>query len=902
MNNLISFAVVRNASDKINPNAEKSILIKTTLTDSLIKIIQSSTSKDAKVSSINSLINQFLESKQFLTNPENVNNLLNKGKIDNDGINALHDNLVIRTLTQSNNTPVFNELMKATKQVFMLKNPKILEHEIEIILPEGLTLRFPNNVEEPKKLVEKAKSLDLKTTTNDYSLNELYAMKSALADYNFAVEHHNSLKQDIETSKKAGIKIEFKLPATPTLPKFMAKLKASNSSEALQMINERIINQELEVARSITTRQIGPDGKLLYDDENLIGNHVEVDEENGNSIVVLHKDCNLRFPFKIADLKTVDLKAVGYVPNEIAHIHNVQGGEKHSKTTRRLKKIESFESFMSENEVFRETDTQSTEKFSIEKEAAAVKEEEMSINVNAGVRSNFGTVKASLDAGFAYNQSQQNSNSTSEQYARETVQKIVDRVSNRVRIERSMKTIEEFEETVEHIVDNSDSQAPKSYVYRWLTKIVQGTLTNYGKRLIFNIDLAHPSAEYLKQYLVSPENKAEIPDDPRGFKEDKSPVLLPNLITRNNYIELGNKYKVMLPEPKPEKIIIGKGYEAKEGSFTRSEEVQITPGYETEFVHCADNRSNWSIGSELGYIVGIEGQYNVSGASHLWGPRAFPLAAHTGSIPVTLFFKGNQVGVLNIRIYCKQTQADYEKWQMECYKAIIDGYTTLKEQAEESLNSWNPNNPGMAPLKKLAFIREELKREIIKKILDCNDLGASFQIKDNYKDPKDGYEMDCCLDAKNAEQVKFIEHLFDWNNLTYEFFPYFYGNKDNWNKISSLQDDDPHFEAFMKASYATVYLPVHRDTLKERASINFMLYNSIANYGPIPASAQNLIAELETASTEVIKTDIGLSELPTDLVILECATADGIKPIADSVITAEILSKFKSPTIIADHC
>jgi len=122
-------------------------------------------------------------------------------------------------------------------------------------------------------------------------------------------------------------------------------------------------------------------------------------------------------------------------------------------------------------------------------------------------------------------------------------------------------------------------------------------------------------------------------------------------------------------------------------------------------------------------------------------------------------------------------------------------------------------------------------------------------------------------------------------------YPYLYADKDNWPGLLNLSDDDPHFEAFLRASFATVNLPVYRDSQKETAAINFIMNNSIADYETVPAGMQSLLDELNgqptkfttglngetVAPTEVV--DLGIFPMPTDLVILECGFESGVKPI-----------------------
>jgi hypothetical protein len=231
------------------------------------------------------------------------------------------------------------------------------------------------------------------------------------------------------------------------------------------------------------------------------------------------------------------------------------------------------------------------------------------------------------------------------------------------------------------------------------------------------------------------------------------------------------------------------------------------------------------------------------------------------------------------------------------------------------MSEFNPNAPGLNPTRKKQLIMTELKKGALGKMFRCNP----FWITDDYEVGRE-YGPDCCQDSLNGEKIRFLETLFDWNNVTYELYPYLYANKNNWPGLLDLTDDDPHFEAFLQASYATVRIPVYRDSQKETAAVNFILYNSVANYQVVPAAMKPLLDELGSGKptefttglngeqlavpTEVV--DLGIFTVPTDLVILECGVENGVKPIgfpqADAEGTDISIPKQYSPAIIADSC
>jgi len=476
-------------------------------------------------------------------------------------------------------------------------------------------------------------------------------------------------------------------------------------------------------------------------------------------------------------------------------------------------------------------------------------------------------VTASVDAGFSYAQSSQNSNSSSQSYASEIVTKVVERVSNKVRKERSVKSIEEFEETVKHVIDNRTGDGPKSYVYRWLTKLIRATLKNYGKRLMFQIDIAHPSHYYLTR-AIQEKQPLNIPPNPKDLRKDSTDPIIKDFylktsfpysfgiddITRDNYLAWATLYNAKLEQPPSKKILISRAFQTTSGvTLSEAEVVTILPEYQAKRAKITFTYGYTDGPSQVRIIIG---QHLVAAYYGSSNPGFFTpiLNDEEGSLPITVF--GINLGTwITIELECELPYnqngiQESKTWQIKTYHAILDAYESLKAEAESKMSEWNPNNPGLNPTRKNDLIKTELKKGALSKMFRCNNPNP-FWITDNYIVGKE-YDPDCCKDSLNAEKVRFLETIFDWNNMTYDLYPYFYARHDslkpeadNWGKLLNLTDDDPHFEAFLQASYATVRIPVFRDSEKEIAAINFIINNSIANHSVIPANLQHILQDLE---------------------------------------------------------
>jgi hypothetical protein len=624
-------------------------------------------------------------------------------------------------------------------------------------------------------------------------------------------------------------------------------------------------------------------------------------------------NCMTKIPYLIADLKVVEQTTVGYLPGEIASINNTQAGEDTTRVTRRLKTVDSYESLINEDTTFQETDTQSTDRTSISSEASKIQNDSSAFSVNASAAASYGPVSATVDTGYTNSNSTTNANTSSIYQAKEVVQNIVNSVTSRVYSERSTRTIEEFEETVTHKIENA-GKPTTTYVYRWLDKLVRAKLINYGKRLIFQFDIAHPSHYYLAQ-VIKQDSTIDLPDDPRKIKIDGNPLLTIDNISRDNYLVWASFYKADVEQAPIESIIVSEVLNGKERTLT-GKLIPIKKDYKCHSAIVSTSFLNaWNNSGFMVFMLGNAAfefwRPNIPSCLH---PLSMYLNDETEQIPVSIM-TGDYGFVVNIEIECILTERAYKEWQINTYNAIIDGYEKLKSEAEETFSSFNPNMPGLNPSQKLKIIKDELKKETIKRMSKCNP----FWINDNYKVGFE-YNQNCCLDKTHGEKIRFLETTFDWDNMTYEFHPYYYTDKNNWSQLLGLTDSDPHFESFLQASFSTIRVPVHRDNLKEISALNFLYNNSIANYEVVPEHLQSIVEEMKDNAVATFTEDIngdpepdpinvkdlGVFNIPTSLVILEYGVSDGVKlrgyPEDKTELKYDMeIPKQYSPAIITDN-
>lgn len=215
------------------------------------------------------------------------------------------------------------------------------------------------------------------------------------------------------------------------------------------------------------------------------------------------------------DLKVVKQWLCGYEAGEIAHIHNVLAGETNTRTLRDLKKTEDTFSFSSETSLDNQTDSTASDKFEIKQEADKQIKRDLNISAGANLSYDSSPIKLALTGNVASANSIIESEKTSSNFAREIVNKAVEKVQSKTAQVRSSTTIFENEETTHQAFANNRNDAKHiSGIYRWLSKKYKAQVFNYGKRAMYEFVIPEPASFFVYSMMLAAENTTRIPVKP----------------------------------------------------------------------------------------------------------------------------------------------------------------------------------------------------------------------------------------------------------------------------------------------------------------------------------------------------------------------------------------------------
>ncbi len=592
----------------------------------------------------------------------------------------------------------------------------------------------------------------------------------------------------------------------------------------------------------------------------------------------------------IADYRKVVSHVCCYEAGEVAHIENIMAREFKEKTTEKVysKEVTNFSSSETERESV--SDTTSTDRFEMQTEIAKLLQEDKQLGAYAKFSASWGAAGTGyqLEAGanYATNTSKEESNRQAITQAKELTQRAMERIVTRVRTEKTVKVTESFTDKNSHIFDNRSGGEHVSGVYRFINAIYKNQIFNYGKRLMYEFMIPQPSALHRLGMKVSNQETNAIildkPVDPR--------IAYPTFdtIVESNYKILASKYDADVKNY-PEKVkFIGKSFSGAQSSdnevFNGTFDLPIDKDYITVGIGItltARTDGNTSQNHSLGITVGNYYYYNQANASiqgaYLGEPAGFTILPYSNSIPISYQLLNYVAFNINVILRINLSNTGIETWQKETYQAIIDGYNAQVEaynQQEAAAKvqgvAMLDSNPG--------FYRQTeqliLKKNAISYLIDSSSTSRRKMGLPMYNNNATfiDYQVTLNQDMDNYTSfVKFMEQAFDWNIMSYNFYPFYWGNANDWDDLYQYDSNDPLFRSFMRAGMARVVVTVKPGF--EEAVMHYMKFGQIWNGGQMPVIGNpqylSIVDELKEQEYEVDET--WETVVPTNLVALQAS-------------------------------
>jgi len=580
----------------------------------------------------------------------------------------------------------------------------------------------------------------------------------------------------------------------------------------------------------------------------------------------------------IADYRKVEQTICCYVPGEVSHIENIMAREYKEKETRRLRRQEDTTTTSSEQEIEKLTDTTSTDRFEMNQETASVLAQDQQIGAHAEFSASWGAsgTKYGLNTGadFSSSTSSEESNSQAVTYAQEVTERALDRVVQKTKEERVKKVIEEFEEKNTHGFDNRQGDSHISGVYRWVDKIYKNQVLNYGKRLMYEFMIPEPAVFHNLAIAGESDAAAEAilkPIDPRGAETLNLSDY--TKITDSTYAHWAGVYNAEV-KPAPNGYIqVSKAFKVnfedhgQEGSST-NDAVTIPNGYEAILFNLSGAiYPHGDLNEDAHIRIGI-GSYPplAYSTSNIYAVSK-PLNRIQTEVGVSASTWDTLSASFVVYVRCQRTPETYKQWQINTFNAIIKAY-------EEKLAAYNAKvtkvkdygvNPG--------FYRQIentiLRKNCIAYLASHANVGKDYLVdRDNLSDFRVDYN-NANIESYTA-LVKFFEQAFEWNIMSYNFYPFYWADKNKWKELYNVSEyNDPLHRSFLQSGMARVVITVRPGF--EEAVNWYISTGQVWNGGQVPTMDDELflsiVEELQTPEYAVEET--WETRVPTSLTVIQ---------------------------------
>src|SRR5262249_14172274 len=149
----------------------------------------------------------------------------------------------------------------------------------------------------------------------------------------------------------------------------------------------------------------------------------------------------------------------------------------------------------------------------------------------------------------------------------------------------------------------------------------------------------------------------------------------------------------------------------------------------------------------------------------------------------------------------------FSSWQLDTYEQIAKAWQTLESEYEDKLAALQYQQVTLGPLgaadpeTNRQIERTEIKRSCIA-LLDNNNAtvrGVGNRVAvDLWPQPPTGDILQLPEPILNIAEdigatVRWFEQAFEWENIGYIFYPYYWGRREEWIARLNLQNSDPLF-------------------------------------------------------------------------------------------------------------
>jgi hypothetical protein len=574
----------------------------------------------------------------------------------------------------------------------------------------------------------------------------------------------------------------------------------------------------------------------------------------------------------VSDLFLVREEWSRFEVGEIAHIENVLKGETKKRQVERTEETEVTTTTEQESDRLEERDNQTTDRFELRQEAQRDTDLALHVDGKLDVSAQYGTAKIDAHVGASFDYAVEESSKRAVTQARESVARAVTRVEERVREQRLVRSLTRFHTTDRHGLVNDEGDDHVVGIYRWVDKIKTVQVFRYPHRLLFEFEVPEPGA-FIRWLHGRPRQGARpIPFLTVDGSKDGVPLVADHITSgptdlgasRINYEELAGRYAVQGLEPPPGERMVFASIPYPPATAGGSQASNPPPVYSTNSVTIADGWEGYRFsvyavatnavpegpGLPTGWLELVIGTDFPSQAADdadpqlIWrfqGTNVFRELKSmsfrepvTGQVPVQLATDDVSGLLATVQIFCRPTTSTVQTWRQATFDLIQGAYFELRRDEERAGAEASVRDgiaiSGSSPTRNQEVIQEELRRSVVELLRGSAFDGLPATVYDD--DDVDPPRIDLDANDRTAAEIQFIEQAFEWENLSYMLYAYFWADSEIWPDLQAIEGPDADFDRFLRAGSARVVVPARPGF--ELQTHLYTLFGTLWGGGPVP--------------------------------------------------------------------
>jgi hypothetical protein len=576
----------------------------------------------------------------------------------------------------------------------------------------------------------------------------------------------------------------------------------------------------------------------------------------------------------VSDLLVVKQQLERYDPIDVGHVENVLKGESMDRQHINSTVTEQFTLSETETTTTTEQDLESTDRFEMGREVSETISQTASLSGGLTVSGSYGpTVSFSANMQGSTQTARQATTTQSTKFGRDVTTRTAKTVSERVLEQRSLRITTTVSDTTDHKFDNTKGAGNIVGVYQWIDKIYEAQVFNYGMRALFDFSVPEPAALAIAAMKSRFSDATEL-RKPADFN------ITAAMIDEINYPGLALEWDASGVSPPPDPFVtVAKTFHGgpdtsdspTKGSFDDAAELPLPDGYEAVYSTASALFTMWENDAAIDLAIGGAVHRFSNGGNWTWSAA---MTAEDAQLSLAIKTFRTATYAVAVEIKCQRTARALDKWRNETYNTLLQAYQSQRADYEDKLAALQARAgveiSGRNPDENRQIERTELKKSCIA-ILTAQNFGVFGSIAPG----SDGLpDIDFDKAALEGPYIRFFEQAFEWENIQYIFYPYFWAKRDTWIERFNYDDVDPLFSQFLQAGAARAVVPVRPGF--ELAIDHFLSTGETWNGGDLPTIGSgeyvSIIDELREAldapGNEVPQGDPWEVRVATNLVIL----------------------------------